>query len=210
MKQLQEDLWQSTLHRSGILNTHAYFLQRPMGNVLFYNTNNKSDLARIAELGGIQYQLLTHRDESGPSLNHIKNLFGAKLGCSTLEAPSIAKDAQADITFETSDHHLGDIEIIHTPGHTNGSICFFYKSPYGKSYLFTGDTIFQWDAKWATLVVSNAGGSKALLAKSLLRLRNLNPDIVMSSGFVGDVSFVEVTSDKWTEAIDDNVSRLRK
>ena len=178
--------------------------------MLFYNTDVDSDLKKIAELGGIQYQLLTHRDESGPSLNRIKDLFGSKLCCSSLEAPVIGKAAPVDITFEANDYHLGDIEIIHTPGHTDGSICFFYKSPHGKSYLFTGDTIFQWDAKWATLVLSKAGGSEASLAESLLRLRDLNPNIVMSSGFVGDVSVVEVTSDEWAEVIDDNVSRLTK
>ncbi len=194
----------------GTLNTHAYFLRRPEGNVLIYNIGNDGDLEKIAELGGIQFQLLSHCDEAGPSLNRIRDRFGSKLCCSALEAPIIGNDARVDITFQVSDHHLGDIEIIHTPGHTDGSICFFYKSPYGKSYLFTGDTIFQWDAKWATLVIPRAGASEASLAESLLRLRDLNPDIVMSSAFVGDVSFVEVSGDEWAQAIDDNVSRLRK
>ena len=194
----------------GMLNTHAYFLRRPEGNVLFYNTGNDDNLEQIAELGGIQFQLLSHRDESGSSLNRIKERFGSKLCCSALEAPMIGKDAQIDVTFQLRDHHLGDIEIIHTPGHTAGSICFFYKSPYGKSYLFTGDTIFQSNAKWATFVLPQAGGSKASLAESLIRLRDLNPDIVMSSAFVGDVSFVEIIGDEWAQAIDDNVRRLLK
>ena len=194
----------------GTLNTHAYFLRRPEGNVLFYNTGHEGDLEQIAELGGIQFQLLSHRDEAGPSLNRIKELFGSKLCCSALEAPLVGKDAQVDVTFQVEDHHLGDIDIIHTPGHTAGSICFFYKSPYGKSYLFTGDTIFQSNAKWATLVFTQAGGSKASLAQSLLRLRDLNPDMIMSSAFVGDVSVVEVVGDEWAQAIDDNVGRLRK
>ena len=194
----------------GTLNTHAYFLRRPEGNVLFYNTGNDGDFEKIAEMGGIRFQLLSHRDESGPSLNRIKDLFGSRLCCSALEAPIVGKDAQVDITFQVEDRHLGDVDIIHTPGHTEGSICFFYKSPYGKSYLFTGDTIFQSNAKWATLAFPRAGGSKASLAESLLRLRELKPDIVMCSAFVGDVSVVEITGDAWTQTIDDNVSRLRK
>lgn len=210
MKQLQEDLWQSTIHGMGALNTHAYFLRRPEGNVLFYNTGNEGDLEKIAELGGIQFQLLSHRDEAGPSLNRIKNLFGSKLCCSALEAPIIGKDAQVDVTFQAEDHHLDDIDVIHTPGHTEGSICFFYKSPYGKSYLFTGDTIFQSNAKWATFVIPQAGGSEAALAESLLRLRDLKPDVVMCSAFVGNASIVEVIGDEWTQAIDDNVRRLLK
>lgn len=210
MKQLQEDLWQSTIHSMGTLNTHAYFLQRPEGNVLFYNTGHDGDLEQIAEFGGIRFQLLSHRDESGPSLSRIKDRFGSKLCCSALEAAIIGKDAQVDRAFQSSDQHLGDIAIIHTPGHTDGSICFFYNSPYGKSYLFTGDTIFQSDGKWATFVLPQSGGSEAALAESLLRLRDLNPDIVMSSAFVGDVSLMEVTGDEWAQVIDDNVSRLQK
>ena len=194
----------------GTLNTHAYFLRRSAGNVLFYNTENEDDFEEMAGLGGVQFQLLSHRDESGPSLNRIKDRFGSRLCCSALEAPIVGRDAPVDLTFQVEDHHLGDIDIIHTPGHTEGSICFFYKSPYGKSYLFTGDTIFQLRAKWATLVFARAGGSKASLAESLIRLRDLNPDIVMSSAFVGDVSVVEVTGDEWAQVIDDNVSRLRK
>ena len=194
----------------GTLNTHAYFLRRPEGNVLFYNTGHDGDLEKIAALGGIRFQLLSHRDESGPSLNRIKDRFGSRLCCSALEAAIIGEDAQVDRAFQSSDRHLGDIDIIHTPGHTAGSICFFYKSPYGKSYLFTGDTIFQSNAKWATLAFPRAGGSEASLAQSLLRLRDLNPDVVMCSAFVGDVSVVEIIGDEWAQAIDDNVSRLLK
>ena len=109
MRQLQEDLWQSTLHSSGILNTHAYFLRRPEGNVLFYNTGN--------------------------------NL---------------------------------------------------------------------WDGKWATLVLSDAGGSEAALAGSLLRLRDLDPNLVMSSGFVGDAALAEVADGEWPRVIDDNARRLTR
>ncbi len=210
MKQLQEDLWQSTIHRMGTLNTHAYFLRRAEGNVLFYNTGHDGDLEQIGELGGIRFQLLSHRDESGPSLTRIKDLFGCRLCCSAVEVPVICKDAHVDIAFQSSDRHLGDIDIIHTPGHTAGSICFFYKSPYGKSYLFTGDTIFQSNAKWGTLVFPQAGGSEASLAESLLRLRDLKPDIVLSSACVGDVSFVEITAGEWAQAIDDTISRLKK
>ena len=169
MRQLERDLWQSTLHQSGILNTHAYFLERPEGNVLFYNIGHDQDLETIAKLGGIRYQLLSHRDESGPSLERIRSRFGSKLGCSSVEAPVVGSDAPLDVIFEEGHHSLEDIEIIHTPGHTDGSICFFYRSPTGKSYLFTGDTVFQWNGRWATLVLRNAGGSTEALAESLLR-----------------------------------------
>ena len=57
MKQLREDRWQSTIHRAGVLNTHAYFLKRPAGNILFYNTGHEDDLGQMSERGGIALQL---------------------------------------------------------------------------------------------------------------------------------------------------------
>lgn len=93
MKQIQGDLWQGTLYSSGMLNTHAYFLTRPEGNVLFYNTDNDNDWQQMAEPGGIKYQLLTHRDEAAPSLTYIRERFGSKLGFCILEAPAISRHA---------------------------------------------------------------------------------------------------------------------
>ena len=208
MKKLQPDLWQSTIHRAGILNTHAYFLKRPAGNILFYNTGYEDDLRHMSERGGIACQLLTHRDEAGPSQARIRTRFGCKLGCSAIEAPFVGVHGKPDLLFDASDNRIEDVAIIHTPGHTAGSVCFFYRSPHGKSYLFTGDTIFQWDGDWSTLVLPNGGGTAADLARSLAKLRETRPDIVMSSGFVGEVAYREVTRDEWTAALDDRIAGL--
>lgn len=208
MRRLQEDLWQCTLYSMGVLNTHAYFLRRPGGNVLFYNTSNPDDLDDIEGLGGIRYQLLTHRDEASPSLNDIRDRFGSQLCFGALEVQAIDRYASPDMTFGPDDQNLDDIKIIHTPGHTEGSVCYFYESPHGKSYLFTGDTIFQSNGQWSTFVIPQFGGSIESLARSLLRLGNLRPDIVMSSGFVGNVSFREITGDEWADVIDGIIKQL--
>ena len=143
-------------------------------------------------------------------LERIRSRFGSKLCCSAGEAPFVGQDAPVDVIFEKGDSLLEDIDVIHTPGHTDGSICFFYRSPIGKSYLFTGDTVFQWNGRWATLVLRNAGGSTEALAESLLRLRDLEPDVVLWSGFVGDASFAEVTREEWQKAIDQASRRLNR
>ena len=209
MKQLQPDLWQSTIHRAGILNTHAYFLARPAGNILFYNTGHEADLREMAERGGVAYQLLTHRDEAGPSQAGIRDRFGCRLGCSAIEAPFVSAYGKPDLLFGASDDRIEDVGIIHTPGHTDGSICFFYGSPYGRSYLFSGDTIFQWDGEWSTLVLPGSGGSANDLARSLTKLKEISPDLVMSSGFVGEVAYREVAPDEWPAVLEDRVAALR-
>ena len=202
MKQLYEDVWQSERYSSDILNTHAYLLTRSDGNVLFYNTGLARDLDKITELGGIQYQLLTHRDEVGGSLKRIKELFASNLGIGKLEAPYAEKHSKVDIVFDLEDTQLEDIQIYFTPGHTNGSICYYYKSPYGKSYLFSGDTFFKWNGRWSTFVIEGFGGTNQDMMASLRKLRELRPDVVMSSGFVGDISYGEVTHEEWITAID--------
>lgn len=208
MRQIAPDLWQSSLHSSGILNTHAYLLERPSGNVLFYNTGDEGDLSHIADRGGVAFQLLTHRDEAGPSQARIRDRFGCKLGCSAIEAPFVAKHGKPDLEFGADDDRMEDIDIVHTPGHTDGSVCFFYRSPHGQSYLFSGDTIFQWNGEWSTFVISSFGGSRVALAESLTTLRAWRPDIVMSSGFVGEVAYREISREDWTAVLDERIARL--
>ena len=210
MKQLYPDLWQTEKHQTGILNSYAYFLEHPQGNILFYNTGNDTDLDFMEEHGGIRMQLLTHRDEAGGSLERIRNRFGSLLLYPEREAGAIERHASADRYFEKGDHLLGDLLVLDTPGHTAGSVCFFYKSPHGKSYLFSGDTFFLWDSKWSTLVVEKAGGSADALIRSLLVLRSLKPDAVFSSGFVGELGVAEPTEQEWRAAIDQEVEKLRK
>ncbi|MYH89477.1 MAG: MBL fold metallo-hydrolase, partial [Gammaproteobacteria bacterium] len=122
MKQLYPDLWQSKRQTSGILNTYTYYLQTPDANFLIYNTGDSEDLDHVEQLGGIEYQLLTHRDEAGASLTRIQERFGATLMFSELEAEAISNHAKADAYFEKGDHSLGDIEVLETPGHTGGSV----------------------------------------------------------------------------------------
>ena len=174
MEQVYPDLWQTKRHSSGILNSYTYLLEHPDGNILFYNTNNEEDLQHIEDLGGIKYQLLTHRDEAGASLNRIRERFGSMLMFSEGEAEAISKYAKADRFFDDGDHKPGDIDVLETPGHTSDCVSFVYKSPHGKTYLFTGDAFFQWNGRWTTLILSKAGGAKPALINSLHKLRVLN------------------------------------
>ncbi len=209
MNKIYDDLWQTSLENPFAgLNTHAYFLQRSEGNVLFYNTSNLDDIEEISNLGGISFQYLSHRHESGESLSTIKSTFQSQLCSGVLEEPFIK--STVDVTFSARQSHSSNIEIIPTPGHTDGGLCFYYESPIGLKYIFTGDTLFQSDGRWRTLVISNDGGSETKLIESLSTLRSLEPDVVLCSASVGDISVVEVTQEEWHESIDDNIRRLTK
>lgn len=208
MQKLYDNLWQSKRYSLGILNTHAYLLQRKQGNILFYNTGGAEDLLHIESLGGISLQLITHRDEVGASQTLIKSLFGNRLATSQREAPYAALHSDVDIELTVVDEIIEDIQVVHTPGHTDGSVCYFYNPPYGKSYLFTGDTLAFTHDEFSTFVLSGAGGTNEDMTASLKVLRELTPDVVLCSGFVGETAYREVTVTQWHDAIDDCISRL--
>jgi hydroxyacylglutathione hydrolase len=212
MKQLYDDLWQTPLDIPfGGVHTHAYYLRCPQGPVLLYNTSHLDELPQMADLGGIRYQLLSHRDEAGPSLVGIKAQFESTLCCHAKEEPSVTKVCSVDVTFTEPVTECAGIDVIHTPGHTDGSMSFLYRSPYGRTYLFTGDTLFQTNGRWSTIVFESNGGSTEDLIESLGVYRSLRPDVVLwSASGGGDVSFVELTREEWTDAIDDRVRHLRQ
>lgn len=88
----------------------------------------------------------------------------------------IQKPFRADITVEDGEKlNLGGTEftVIHTPGHTAGSVCYA-----AEDVIFTGDTIFK-DCVGRTDFPT--GDFKAL-ENSLNRLRNLEKDYKIYSG----------------------------
>jgi len=202
MKQLYPDLWQTTAeHPFPGLTTHAYLCLRGGGNVLFYGSGRPDDHQRIRGFGGIARQYLSHRDEAGPALASIREMFGSMLCCHRLEQTAVSKACPVDLTFQSAETHLGNIGVIPTPGHTDGSTSFLVTSSLGRRYLFTGDTIFPNNGAWGTFVMPDAGGSKADLVNSLELLGQLEPDVVISSASVGPMALKEMSPGEWREVI---------
>jgi glyoxylase-like metal-dependent hydrolase (beta-lactamase superfamily II) len=207
MKQIYPDLWQTrSEHPFTGVTTHAYLLVRKSGNVLIYSSGWQDELQEIQGLGGITHQYLSHRDEAGAALADIKRIFRSKLCCHEFEVKAVEKFAFVDCKFGKRELWPGDIEVIPTPGHTNGSVCFLATSVDGERYLFTGDTIFQDNGAWDTLVLKQSGGSKSDLKASLKLLRELEPTVVISSASVGSISYKEISADAWRSDVD-NVLR---
>ena len=207
MKKIFDDLWQTSLeHPFPGLNTHAYFLKLEEANVLFYNTSNIDDIDEIRKMGGIHTHYISHRHESGKSLSKIKEAFQSKLCASEIEAPFLA--TEVEIVVSSRQMHNSVIEIIPTPGHTAGGLCFLFSPLRGRKYLFTGDTFYRSNDHWKTLVFSSDGGSTGDLVKSLKTLRSIDPDVVISSAFVGESAFMEMKTNQWHDEIDSNIEQL--
>jgi glyoxylase-like metal-dependent hydrolase (beta-lactamase superfamily II) len=70
---------------------------------------------------------------------------------------------------------IGPFKVLHTPGHTPGSVCFYDETG---GHLFTGDTLFHGDHGRTDL----PGGSEEQIRQSLKRLLSLNSEAVVYPG----------------------------
>lgn len=69
---------------------------------------------------------------------------------------------------------IGPFEVLHTPGHTQGSICLYSRE---NKVLFSGDTLFRHSYGRTDL-----GGSETQIMKSLRRLLQLDGDTTVYPG----------------------------
>lgn len=202
MQQLTQDLWQSRRYSAGILNSYAYYLLTPRAKILIYNPNHPTDWDEIESLGGVDEIWLTHRDEATPSLALLVERFGCRLWCSPAEREAVAEKSPVYGQFSAAGERRFGVDIITTPGHTDGSVCFYYPSPAtGKDYLFSGDTLFLNHGNWSTLVLEQAGGSVGQLHDSLQKLERYPPHWLLSSGFVGDRGIARIDTQQWSEIL---------
>ena len=212
MRQIYPDLWVTEPERlspkSPDLTLHAYLLVRVTGNVLFCRSEHHADHLHMKALGGITHQYLTHWHEAAPGLASIKEMFGSKLACHRLAEEAVSKFSSVDVAFETREVHLGDIEVIPTPGHTPGSTCFRFRSPHGKTYLFVGDTLFPSRGRWRAVVFED--GNKSDLNDSLLMLRSVDLDVVLCGASVAAVPFKAMSRDEWHTALEQAARSLRE
>jgi hydroxyacylglutathione hydrolase len=203
MTQLRGDLWQTrTESPFPGLTTHAYLWQGPNGNILFYSLASDADFEAVEDLGGVSAQYLSHLDEAGPMLAQIAERFGSRLHAPAAELDTIGRHAHVDAPVEARRHvDANAVEVIPTPGHSDGSTCYLVSGVGAEKYLFTGDTMFPaGDGTWSTFLVPGRGSASALRS-SLELLRTVQPDIVISSAFGGDTAIEEVGNGRWQKCI---------
>lgn len=199
MKQILSDLWETAVESPFPgLTTHAYLWTRDNGNVLFYNTSQQADIQQMADLGGVAYQLLSHRDEVGRSIIQIRDSYSALLGGHQAELEAFSEVVQPDIIFEQRQWLFDDLEVIPTPGHTPGSCCFLAKTDEGRTVLFTGDTLYWSDTGLRPGLLPFS--DREQLIQSLNLLETVSPDVVCSSAFSGQSGYREIKGD-WIEQL---------
>ena len=144
------------------------------------------ELLELAEKHGakVLYILNTHgHPDPTADDESIRMATGAKIAIYELDAPRLEKNARETRWFlpapppavkpdallkEGSELKVGDLvfRTIHTPGHTEGSACFYVPSAEA---LFTGDTLY----RGSHGRTDTFGGSPAKMVFSLRRLKEL-------------------------------------
>ena len=74
---------------------------------------------------------------------------------------------------EVTEYETFKIRMIHTPGHTNGSVCYLIDK-----YLFSGDTLFNNAVGRTDLLTS----SEKSLKESIISLMKLDPELIIYPG----------------------------
>uniref|UniRef100_A0A0D9Z0J5 Metallo-beta-lactamase domain-containing protein n=1 Tax=Oryza glumipatula TaxID=40148 RepID=A0A0D9Z0J5_9ORYZ len=125
-------------HSQDSYGATSYLLTHPDGNILVDSPRYTTKLAEnIEKLGGARYMFLTHMDDVA---DHRK--WAERLKCERIIHSGDVEDVTADVEWKLTGNGPWDIgadfELIHTPGHTEGSVCLFYKPVKA---LFTGDHV---------------------------------------------------------------------
>lgn len=114
----------------------SYLITHPEGNILVDSPRYTEKLAKnIEKLGGVRYMFLTHKDDIA---DHDK--WSRRFACTRILHSEEVGQSTTDVEWKL--HGEGpwsigdDFKLIHTPGHTEGSVCLYYKP---LKVLFTGD-----------------------------------------------------------------------
>lgn len=206
MKQLYEDLWISTPEVTANkeepeLMMHGFLLHHLRGNILISRVENPDDHNAIADRGGIIRHYLTHWHEAGPATRQLQQRFNSALYCHARALGHVSRYAEADATFNAAEVHCGSFHVVPTPGHTPGSTSYLYASPYGKTYLFVGDSVTLAHDRWVT--VRAAESNDRQLRQTLEFYRALRPDVVLMSTTVGHLPWQEVGGRQWLALLDE-------
>jgi len=153
-KRVLEEIYQRDLNVKYIVNTHGHF-DHISGNGIIKDATDAS--------------ILIHRADTSMLVDPEINL-SEKLGFKVISPP-------ADTVLEEGDIiKIGQVrlEVIHTPGHSKGSISLF-----GEGVVFTGDTLFAGSIGRVDL----PGASLEEIIRSIRgKLMKLSDQIIMHPG----------------------------
>lgn len=188
---------------------YSYLLRRPQGNLLLARMARTAKITgeypAIEAAGGLSKIYITDNHFAGPNCEAVSQHFGAPILYPEKERPKLAERGFSNVaTFPNMRHCVEpDLEVIPTPGHTAGGVCFLWSGPEAR-ILFTGDFLYNAGPAWVV-------GSKTLskVQGSLQLIRELDFDILMGCGDEElGLPYLKMDLDQRQAFIDDVIERL--
>ncbi len=130
---VEDDVFYCGYHAESSFGAASWFIQRADGNVMVDSPRFAAPLVkRIAEMGGIRWLYLTHRDDVA---DHAKwaGRFGAERVIHADDGRGL--DVETRLTGSAPHELAPGLAIYPVPGHTQGSTVLHYHD----KFLFTGD-----------------------------------------------------------------------
>jgi len=168
-------------------DANAYLVDKSM--LIDVGTNAAGIISQIKEYakpGELKTIIITHchYDHSGAA-GEVAAAFGAKIAIHKDDAPLLknARSSAALLFGEkapiidpdillSGGELFGELEVIHTPGHTPGGICLYSAR---SKFLFSGDTVFQ-DGSFGRTDLF--GGNTKKLIESIKSLSLLDVEVM--------------------------------
>jgi glyoxylase-like metal-dependent hydrolase (beta-lactamase superfamily II) len=128
---------------TGPMENNVYLLVSPQTReaVLIDASDDAERLAREAAAlkARVRMILLTHgHSDHWGALGHLRDMWGVPVGIHLADADMLPLTPNFALTdSQRIGLGAGDIQVIHTPGHTPGGVCFL-----ADGCLFSGDTLF--------------------------------------------------------------------
>jgi hypothetical protein len=189
-------------YRDNVL-LRSFLLERPAGNVLVYNSPGlTADSGAINDLGGASRLLINHKHEAmygNPSLD-VPVLVHERDKVATAQSMHVAG------TFDSRQMLDDDLEVIPTPGHTEGTTSYLWDNGTHR-FLFTGDFIWIEDGEWKAVVLDPNLRQDYL--DSLALVRDLDFDVLVPWGVTDhDTCFATTNGDDTRKRLDAIIKRV--
>ena len=195
------------------LSPHKYisfFIERQAGNLLFpcYSSSSTIDasFAEIEQRGGLAYQLLGDSHFKSAYCDTVAERFNAPLYVSEKEAPDVAPKLAHVQIFPFTPHQLApDIEVIPTPGHRPGGVCYLVTMQQ-QTVLWAGDFIWHNGDEWGAFP-TKAGRQQ--IVESLQTVAEKEWQVLLANTKVSNPTcFVEVAPQTRAAFIESIIAKL--
>lgn len=158
----------------GMYGTNCYIVgsNKTKEGMIIDPGDEAGTILQTATKGGLNIKLIAithgHMDHTG-AVEDVRKATGASVAIHKADAEDLVRVLPTDRLLNGGEKiTIGDLnfEVIHTPGHSPGGICF-----YGKGALFCGDTLFQ-----GSIGRTDLGGNYNQLMDNIFKKLMVLPD----------------------------------